>query len=161
VTTIHPGRIVAGLLLLGGGFVVAVTAFAITVAKVLVDAGVPASSGVHVSTTDARLLNDLVAVIPFVVAFAVINVAAAIGLFAEREWAPSIAAGAATVATIGGVIGLTLVLVGRDPFARIGSAGPSTDGVEILAAFTVFYAVVLMALAAARPRATSITGAAA
>lgn len=44
MTTNHPGRIVAGLLLLAGGFVVAVTAFAIAVAKVLVD------SGVHVST---------------------------------------------------------------------------------------------------------------
>jgi len=155
VTTNHPGRIVAGLLLLAGGFVVAVTALAIAFAKVLVDRGIPAS------TADTRLLNDLVAVLPFVVAFAVVNVAAAIGLFTEREWAPSIAAGAATLATIGGVIGLVLVLVGRDPFARIGSAGPSTDGVEILVAFTVLYAVVLMALAAARPRATSITGAAA
>jgi hypothetical protein len=155
VNSHHPGRIVAGLLLLAGGFVVAVTAFAIAVAKVLVDGGVPAG------TTDVRLLNDLIAILPFVIAFAVINVAAAIGLFAERDWAPSLAAGAATVATIGGVIGLALVLVGRDPFARIGTAGPSTDGVEILVAFTVLYAVVLMALAAARPRATSITGAAA
>jgi len=151
VTTNHPGRIVAGLLLLAGGFVVAVTAFAIAVAKVLVD------GGVHVSNTDARLLSDLMAVLPFVIAFAVVNVAAAIGLFAERGWAPSIAAGAATIATIGGV----LVLVGRDPFAPIGSAGPSTDGVEILVAFTVLYAVVLLALAAARPRATSIMGASA
>jgi len=155
VTTNHPGRIVAGLLLLAGGFVVAVTALAIAMAKVLVDGGIP------VGGADVRLLNDLVAVLPFVVVFAVINVAAAIGLFAERDWAPSIAAAAATVATIGGVIGLVLVVVGRDPFARIGSTGPSTDGVEILVAFTVVYAVVLMALAAARPRATSITGAAA
>jgi hypothetical protein len=155
VTTNHPGRLVAGLILLAGGFVIAVTAFAIAVAKVLVDGGVPAG------TADVRLLNDLVAVLPFVVAFAVINVAAAAGLFAERGWATSIAVGAATVATIGGVIGLILVLVGRDPFAPVASAGPSTDGVEILVAFTVLYAVVLMALGAARPRATSITGAAA
>jgi hypothetical protein len=155
VITNPPGRIVAGLLLLAGGFVAAVTALAIAVAKVLVDGGVPAGSA------DARLLNDLVAVLPFVVAFAAINVAAAIGLFAERDWAPSMATGAAAVATIGGVINLALVLAGRDPFARIGTAGPSTDGVEILVAFTVLYAVVLMALAAARPRATSISGAAA
>ena len=155
MTTNHPGRIVAGLLLLAGGFVVAVTALAIALAKVLVDGGIP------VGAADVRLLNELVAVLPFVIAFALVNVAAAIGLFAGRDWAPSIAVGAATVATIGGVIGLVLVLVGRDPFAPIASAGPSTDGVEILAAFTVLYAVVLMALAAARPRATSIMGAAA
>jgi hypothetical protein len=155
VTTNHPGRLVAGLILLAGGSVIAVTAFAIAVAKVLVDSGVPAG------TADVRLLNDLVAVLPFVVAFAVINVAAAVGLFAERGWATTIAVGTATVATIGGVIGLILVLVGRDPFAPVGSAGPSTDGIEILVVFTVLYAVVPMALAAARPRATSITGAAA
>jgi hypothetical protein len=155
MTTKHPGRIIAGLLLLGGGFVAAVTALAIAFAKVLVDGGVPAGSA------NVGLLNDLVAVLPFVVAFAVINVVAAIGLFAERDWATSIAAGAASVATIGGVIGLVLVLVGRDPFAKVASAGPSTDGVEILVAFTVLYTVVLMALTAARPRATSITGAAA
>ena len=155
MNTNHPGRIVAGLLLLTGGFVVAVTALAIAVAKVVVDRGVPAG------TADVRLLNDLVAVLPFVIAFAIVNVVAAVGLLAERAWAPPLAAGAATVATIGGVVGVALVLVGRDPFARIGTAGPSTDGVEILVAFTVLYAVVLMALAAARPRATSITGAAA
>ena len=155
MNTNHPGRIVAGLLLLAGGFVVAVTALAIAVAKVVVDRGVPAG------TADVRLLNDLVAVLPFVIAFAIVNVVAAVGLLAERAWAPPLAAGAATVATIGGVVGVALVLVGRDPFARIGTAGPSTDGVEILVAFTVLYAVVLMALAAARPRATSITGAAA
>jgi hypothetical protein len=155
VNTHHPGRIVAGLLLLAGGFVVATTALAIAVAKLLVD------GGVAVSATDARLLSDLVAVLPFVAGFAVVNVVAAIGLFAGRSWAPSVAGTAATIATIIGVLGLILVLVGRDPFAPITSAGPSTDGVEILATFTVVYAVVLMALAAARPRATSIMGAAA
>ena len=155
MTTHHAGRIVAGLLLLAGGFVVGVIAFAIAVAKVLVD------GGIAVSTTDAALLDDLVAVLPFVAAFSVINVVAAVGLFAEREWGASLAASAATVATITGVLGLVLVLVGRDPFAPISAAGPSTDGVQILVGFTVLYAVVLMALAAARPQATSITGAAA
>ena len=149
------GRIVAGILLLAGGFVVGVSAFAIATAKALVD------RGVAVSATDAGLLDDLVAVLPFFVGFAAVNAAAAIGLLAERDWAPSIAGAAATTATITGIVGLLLVIVGRDPFAPITAAGPSTDGVGILVAFTVLYAVVLMALAAARPRATSITGAAA
>ena len=149
------GRIVAGILLLAGGFVVGVSALAIATAKVLVD------RGVAVSPTDAGLLDDLVAVLPFIVGFAAVNVAAAIGLLAERDWAPSIAGAAATIATITGFVGLVLVIVGRDPFAPITATGPSTDGVGILVAFTVLYAVVLMALAAARPRATSISGAAA
>jgi hypothetical protein len=155
VTANQPGRIVAGTVLLAGGFVVAVSALAIATAKVLVD------QGVAVNASDAGLLDDLVAVLPFITAFAVVNVAAAVGLLAERAWAPSIATGTAIVATITGGFGLVLVLVGRDPFAPVTAAGPATDGVGILVAFTVLYAVVLMALAAARPRATSITGAAA
>ena len=155
MTANQPGRIVAGTVLLAGGFVVAVTALAIATAKVLVD------QGVAVSASDAGLLDDLVAVLPFITAFAVVNVAAAVGLLAERAWAPSIATGTAVVATITGGLGLVLVLLGRDPFAPVTAAGPATDGVGILVAFTVLYAVVLMALAAARPRATSITGAAA
>ena len=150
-----PGRIVAGILLLAGGFVVGVGALAIAIAKVLVD------RGLAVSVSDAGLLDDLVAILPFIAGFAAVNVAAAVGLLAGRDWAPSLAGAAATVATIIGFVGLVLVIVGRDPFAPITAAGPSTDGVGILVAFTVLYAVVLMALAAARPRATSITGAAA
>ena len=150
-----PGRIVAGILLLAGGFIVGVGALAIATAKVLVD------RGVAVSVSDAGLLDDLVAILPLIAGFAAVNVAAAIGLFAERDWAPSIAGAAATIASTIGAVGIVLVIVGRDPFAPISAAGPSTDGVGILVAFTVLYAVVLMALAAARPRATSITGAAA
>lgn len=149
------GRIVAGILLLAGGFVVGVSALAIAAAKALVE------GGVAVSASDAGLLDDLVAVLPFIAGFAAVNVAAAAGLLAGRAWAPSIAGAAATVATIIGFVGVVLVIVGRDPFAPITIAGPSTDGVGILVGFTLLYAVVLMALAAARPRATSITGAAA
>jgi hypothetical protein len=155
VTANPSGRMVAAILLLAGGFVVGVSALAIATARTLIDAGVA------VSASDAGLLDDLVAVLPFIAGFAVVNVAAAIGLLAGRDWAPSIAGAAATVATIIGFVGLVLVIVGRDPFAPITAAGPSTDGIGILVAFTVLYAVVLMALAAARPRATSITGAAA
>jgi hypothetical protein len=155
VTANPSGRIVAGILLLAGGFVVGVSALAIAAAKALVE------GGVAVSASDAGLLDDLVAVLPFIAGFAAVNVAAAAGLLAGRAWAPSIAGAAATVATIIGFVGVVLVIVGRDPFAPITIAGPSTDGVGILVGFTLLYAVVLMALAAARPRATSITGAAA
>lgn len=154
MTANQPGRIVAGIILLAGGFIVGVSALAIATAKVLVD------RGVAVSASDAGLLDDLVGVLPFIAAFAVVNVAAAVGLLANRDWASSVATGAATVATITGGLGLVLVVAGRDPFATAAS-GPSTDGVGILVAFTALYALVLVALAAARPRATSIMGAAA
>ena len=53
MTANQPGRIVAGTVLLAGGFVVAVSALAIATAKVLVD------QGVAVNASDAGLLDDL------------------------------------------------------------------------------------------------------
>jgi hypothetical protein len=151
----HPGRVAASVLLIAGGFVVATAALAILVAQLLVD------RGMAVSASDAALLQDLVAIVPFIAGFALVNVLAAAGLLAGRTWADSVAVGAAGVATIAGLLGLVLVVVGRDPFAPVGAAGTSTEGIGILVAFTTLYTVVLFALAAARPRATSIMGAAA
>ena len=84
------GRMVAAILLLAGGLIVGVSALAIATAKTLIDAGIA------VSASDAGLLDDLVAVLPFIAGFAVVNVAAAIGLLAGRDWAPSIAGAAGT-----------------------------------------------------------------
>jgi hypothetical protein len=151
--TVHPARVAASVLLLVGGFVVAVSALAIRLAQALVQ------GGMAVTPADADLLSDLVAVLPFFVAFAVINVLAAIGLLTSADWADSLATSTGAVATVGGAIGLLLVVAGRDPFAP--GHTPSPDGLGILLVFTGLYAIVLFALAAGRPRATSITGAAA
>jgi len=153
--TPNPARFVASAILLAGGFLVGTTALAIGTAHLLVE------RGMAVNASDLALLDDLVAILPFVAGFAIANVVAAAGLLAGSDWADRLAAGAATVATTAGGLGLLLVVAGRDPFAKVGAAGPTADGIGILVAFTVVYAVVLMALAAARPRATSIAGAAA
>jgi hypothetical protein len=153
--TTHPARVVASVLLLAGGFVTAVTALALWIAQLLVD------GGAAVTPADAGLLSDLVAVLPFFVAFAIVNVLAAVGLLASADWADSLATSAGTIAVVGGTLGLLLVVAGRDPFAPGAGPAASADGLAILAVFTALYAIVLVALAAARPRATSLMGAAA
>ena len=153
--TVHPARVVASVLLLVGGFVVAVTALAIWVANLMVQ------GGIAVKPADAGLLSDLVAVLPLFVAFAIVNVLAAIGLLTSADWADALATSAGTIATVGGVLGLLLVIAGRDPFAPSAGHAASADGLGILLVFTGLYALVLVALAAGRPRATSIQGAAA
>jgi hypothetical protein len=153
--TTHPARVAASVLLLVGGFVVAVSALAMWIAQALIQ------GGMTVKPADAELLSDLVAVLPFFVAFAAVNVLAAIGLLISAEWADSLATSAGTVAVVGGALGLLLVVAGRDPFAPSAGHAVSPDGLGILVVFTGLYAIVLLALAAGRPRAASIMGAAA
>lgn len=153
--TVHPARVAASVLLLVGGFVVAVTALGIWIADLLVQ------GGMAVTPADADLLSDLVAVLPFFAAFAIVNVIAAIGLLTSADWADALATSAGTIATAGGGLGLLLVVAGRDPFAPSAGHAVSPDGLGILLVFTGLYAIVLFALAAGRPRATSIMGAAA
>jgi hypothetical protein len=155
VHSVHPARIAASLLLLAGGFLIAVSALAIWIAQLLVD------GGMVVKPADAALLSDLVAVLPFFVGFAVVNVLAAIGLLISASWAESLAVAAGATAVAGGALGLLLVVAGRDPFAPTAAHAASADGLGILAVFTGLYVLVLVALAAGRPRATSLMGAAA
>ncbi len=153
--TIHPSRIVASVLLVAGGFVVAVAALGIVLAHILVEAGLT------VRATDAALLDDIVALLPFVVAFAVANLVAALGLLAGRTWADTLAVGSAVVAVTFGALGLLLIVVGRDPFAPVGSAGSGADGIGILAGFTIYYLAIIVALSAASAPRHITTGAAA
>lgn len=140
----HPARLFASVLLLGGGFVVGVTALAIGLARVLVDAGAP------VRPADALLLGDLVPVLPFIVAFALAGLVAAVGLVLERAWADPLAVGASIVAVATGVTGLLVIVVGSDPFASTVSAHSTSTGIGIVGAFTVAYVAVLVAIAEAR-----------
>ena len=155
--TVHPFRIVAGVLLTTGGFLVAVSALAIVMARILVAAGMPVRAG------DAALLEDVTALLPFIVGFALANVVAALGLLGGRAWADNAALGSAAIAVAIGTVGLLLVVVGRDPLAPPAStAGPSADGIEMLAGFTLLYLAVIVSLAAARaPRRLITMGAAA
>jgi hypothetical protein len=148
--SIHPARIVAALALLAGGFVVAVSVLAIAFAQILVDAGLV------VRPADAALLSDLVPVLPFVGGFAIASILAGVGLLLGATAAETLAVGTSVVAITAGLIGIALVVVGRDPFAGAGTGSPS-DGVGIIAAFTVTYITAVVALAVARPRTTAST----
>jgi hypothetical protein len=142
--TIHPFRVVAGVLLTTGGLLVAVSALAIVLARILVAGGMVVRPG------DAALLEDLTALLPFIVGFALANVVAALGLLGGRAWADNAAIGSAAIAVAIGTVGLLLVFVGRDPFGPAAStAGPSADGIEMLAGFTLLYLAVIVSLVAA------------
>ncbi len=150
--TIHPFRIVAGVLLTTGGFVVAVSALAIAIARILVAGGMAVRAG------DAALLDDLMGLLPFIVAFALANAVAALGLLGGRAWADNVAIGSAAIAVAIGTVGLLFVVVGRDPFGPSAStAGPSADGIEMLAGFTLLYLAVIVSLVAARAPGRVIT----
>jgi hypothetical protein len=155
--TVHPLRIAAGVLLTTGGFIVAVSALAIVVARILVAGGTVVRAG------DAALLEDLTALLPFIVAFALASVVAALGLLGGRAWADTVAIGSAAIAVAIGTVGLLFVVIGRDPLAPAAStAGPSVDGIEMLAGFTLLYLAVIVSLVAARaPRRPVTMGAAA
>jgi|KBSMisStaDraftv2_1062788.scaffolds.fasta_scaffold874015_1 hypothetical protein len=142
--TIHPARAVAGLALGAAGFVVGVAALAVLLAKLLVNAGMPAQPA------DVATLNDVVAVLPFVIGFAGVNLVAAAGMVLGSDWAQRLAVIVSSAGIVIGAFGLFLVVVGHDPFATSASARAYTDGVEILATFTVTYLVVLGLVAVAR-----------
>jgi hypothetical protein len=151
----HPAHIFASVMLIGGAFVVGVTALAIALAKVLVDAGAA------VRPADAALLGDMIPVLPFIVAFAATSLVAAIGLAVGGAWADTLAVGISIVAVVAGVTGLLLIVVGSDPFASTATAHSMSNGLGIVGAFTVAYAAVLVAVADARQPQQAALGAAA
>ena len=154
--SVHPLRGAASALLVAGGLVVAVSALAVVLARLLVDAGMV------VRPADAALLDDVVAILPFVIAFAVANFVAAFGLLTAKAWAHGVAFGAALAAVTVGALGSLLVVVGRDPFAPVASPGPGADGIGVLGAFTIAYLAIIVALLAERsPRRISMEAAAA
>ena len=151
----HPSRLVAGLLLIVGGGVVAVSALAIGLARVLVEAGMV------IRPADAVLLGDLVALLPFIITFAAVNIVAAAGLLLGSSWADRLGLGAGIVGATAGALGLLLVGVGRDPFAPAATARATADGIGILAVATALYVLVIVAIDAAGRSRTIFQGAAA
>jgi len=147
--TLHPARVVASVLLIAGSVFVGVMALAIAMAKILVVAGMA------ISSSNALLLADLITVLPFVAGFAVVGIVAAAGLVRGKRWSDTLALGTAIAAVAVGAIGLTLLSIGRDPFASIASARSTDDGIGIIGAFTAIYLFVIVAVAVARRPRTS------
>jgi hypothetical protein len=144
--SIHPSRVLATILLLGGGFVVGVAALAIVVTRILVDAGLP------VRPADAAMLNDLIPLLPLIGGFAAASAIAAVGLLLGRAWADSVAVVTAGVAVAIGAVGLLLIALGADPFASTVTSRSTADGFGIVGLYTVAYlAVVALVGGADRP----------
>jgi hypothetical protein len=124
----------AAILALGGALT-GITALALVVAKGVIATGIP---GISVKPQDAALLDDLVAVLPFIVTFAGLNLAAAIGLLVGRGWAVATAGWVATVAVAVGLLAIVLVIAGNG-----GAADP--DGLSIVSVFVSLYAAAALA----------------
>ncbi len=140
--TISFSRITAAALLLVAGVVVALTAFGIVVARLVVAAGLPPA----VTPTDIALLDDLAQLTPFVGAFAVASIVAAVGLASGSPWANRLATIVSAAAVGAGLFGITLLILGHDPFAAVQS-GRAVDGIGIVGAFSLLYGAVVIALA--------------
>jgi hypothetical protein len=146
--SIHPARVVASLSLLAGGSVVGVAILAIALAKALV------AAGATIRPADAALLDDLVPLLPFIAGFAIASIVAGVGLLVGQARAETLAMGTSIVAVTVGVIGLSLIFVGRDPLASTVRATTTADGIGIVGTFTLIYLAVIVALGAARMRVT-------
>lgn len=127
----------SGVLALGGGLL-AVTALAIAVARTVLSAGLP---GVVAKPEDVALLGDLFAVLPFILTFAIANLAAAVGLATGRDWALRVARWVTGVAVAIGLLGLMLMIAGNGPVPATQAAHASDpDGFAILSFFVCLYA---------------------
>ena len=142
--SLHPARALASILLIAGSLIVGVTSLAIVIAKLLIDAGMATDP------SEALLISDLIAVLPFIVAFAIVGFVAAAGILAGKSWADDVALGTAIIAVVVGAIGLILLSIGRDPFASTASARSTNDGIGIIGAFTALYLFIIVAVAVAR-----------
>ena len=134
-------HIAAAILLTIGGVLVGVAAVAVVLT------GVEVQAGIATQPADTRLLEDPRALLPFIVAFAVVDLATAVGLVRGRSWAIVSASVMALGAAAMGALGLAIALLGNDPSAMTGWARASeTDGLAIIATFTGLYVSVLLAL---------------
>jgi hypothetical protein len=147
---VHTHRVAAIVLFVAGGVIAAVAATAIAIAKILADAGMA------VRPADAALLSDLAAILPLVIAFAGLNVLAAVGLLTGKSWAETIGLGTAAVAVAGGATGLILNVLGSDPSQLTRRA--TIDGITVLALFTILYlaAIAALSLGRSQPQVTAI-----
>jgi hypothetical protein len=140
--TISFSRLTAATLLLVAGVIVALTAFGVVVARLVVAAGLPPA----VTPSDVALLDDLAQLAPFVGAFAVASIVAAVGLVSGSTWADRVATIVSAAAVGAGLFGIALLILGNDPFAAVQS-GRTLDGVGIFGAFSILYGAVIVALA--------------
>ena len=141
--TANIARYIAGAALVLSGTIGAVLALAIGTARMLI------AQGVAVTPADAALIEDLVAVLPFIVAFALGAIVAAMGVLQGRVWADRLGTGIGIVGGTVAALGLLLIGVGRDPLAANAAVTWPVDGVGILAVAFVIHALAVMAISLA------------
>jgi hypothetical protein len=131
--------IAAALLTLGGSLAGA-AALAIGVARLAVEAGFAPRS------IDRLLLDDLTAILPFILAFVVVDLAIALGIIGRRSWAVASASILAFGVVALGSFGFGLILLGSDLLQGGTDRGAAVNGLGIVGAFTAIYLVSLIAL---------------
>src|SRR5262245_24156646 len=136
-------RITAAIILAATGALIAISAFALVVAKAVV----ALRPDLPIRPADLALVDDLVPLTPFVTAFAVVNVVVAIALLSGRDWADRVATAMATIATTLGAAAFVFVALGHDPFTARSVADSATDGLAIIGSITAAYVAVVIALA--------------
>lgn len=147
--TANTARSIAGTALVLSGVISGVLALAIGIARILV------AQGVAVTPADAMLIEDLVAILPFIITFALGAVVAAIGVLQGRVWADRLGTGIGVVGGTVAALGLLLMGVGRDPLTANAAITGPVDGLGILAVVFVIHALAVMAISLAAGRETA------
>ena len=137
-------RFLAGLILVAGGAVTGLTAFGIVVARWAIDL-----KDIAITASDAALLDDMVALTPFVGAFGLVAVIVGFALLIDHPKADVAALAVAGSATAVGLAGLALLVLGNDPFAAVPS-DQGLEGLQIVGTFTAIFAAVVVAVVVAR-----------
>jgi len=135
-------RVLAFVMLATVGSVVAISTFALVMARAVVAAGLA-----PVRAADIALLDDLVPLIPFIAAYGVANLVAALALVTGRPWADRLATAIATISASVGVVAFVLVGLGHDPFSSTSTVSAAADGLGIIGTFVVTNVVAIVALA--------------
>ncbi len=137
-------RFLAGLILVAGGALTGLTAFGIVVARWAIDL-----KDIAITAADSALLDDMVALTPFVGAFALVAVIVGFALLIDHPKADVAALAVAGSATAAGLAGLALLILGNDPFAAVPS-DQALEGLQIVGTFTAIFAAVVVAVVVAR-----------
>jgi hypothetical protein len=142
-------RLVAAIILTVGGAMTGLTAFALSMADVVVRSG-----RVAVLPADARMLHDLAAAAPAIGALGAVAFVTGIILVMGAGRARALAAVIAAAGVAVGIGLVALVLSAAGPFASMPS-DRVVDGLGIVGTYAAFNLAALAALAFDRPRAST------
>jgi hypothetical protein len=135
-------RLAAAALLTLGGL------FAAVGATVIVLARLAAGAGMVMRPADALLIDDLAALLPFIIAFVAIDLATARGVALGRAWAIACASVLSLGTAAMAAFGLLLVLLGSAPSTIASGSHGTGEAIGLIAGFAGVYLATLLALRA-------------